>query len=253
MTRLAGSHALITGGGTGIGAAIARRLSNDGARVTLVGRRKAPLDTVAGETGGHAITADVTEPDEVEEAFALARERHGPLSILVNNAGAAPSAPFAKISAGDWRRTMAVNCDALFACCQAALPDLLTAKHGRIVTIASTAGLKGYAYTAPYVASKHAAVGLMRALAAEFARSNLTANAVCPGFTDTAIAEEAAERISETTGRSDADARSALARFNPQNRLIAPEEIAEAVLFLCLPQAQGITGRALPVDGGEIA
>jgi NAD(P)-dependent dehydrogenase (short-subunit alcohol dehydrogenase family) len=252
MTCLAGSHALVTGGGTGIGAAIARRLASEGARVTLVGRRKEPLDEVAREIGGYAVTADVTEREQVERAFAEARERHGPLSILVNNAGVAPSASFAKLSAEEWRRTMAVNCDALFACCQAALPDLLKAEHGRIVTVASTAGLKGYAYTAPYVASKHAAVGLMRALAAEFARSNLTANAVCPGFTDTGIVGEAAERIREATGRSDSEARSALARFNPQNRFIAPEEVAEAVLFLCLPQAQGITGHALTIDGGEV-
>jgi NAD(P)-dependent dehydrogenase (short-subunit alcohol dehydrogenase family) len=253
MTRLAGQHALITGGGTGIGAAIARRLAAEGANVTLVGRRQEPLQAVAREIGGFALAADVTDRDALERAFAEAREHSGPLSILINNAGVAPSSAFAEVSPEEWRRTMAVNADAVFACCQLALPDLLAAEHGRIVTVASTAGLKGYAYTAPYVASKHAAVGLMRALAAEFARTRLTANAVCPGFTDTAIVDSAAERIEVRTGRSEAEARAALARFNPQNRLVAPEEVAEAVLFLCLPESRGITGRALPVDGGEVA
>jgi len=253
MNRLAGRHALITGGGTGIGAAIARKLASEGARVTVIGRRLAKLEEIAHAVGACAIAADVTDDDQLKDAFANARERQGPISILVNNAGIAPSSPFAKVSAKEWRQVMAVNCDAVFASCQLALPDLLEAEHGRIVTIASTAGLKGYAYTAPYVASKHAVVGLMRAIAAEFVRTSLTANAVCPGFTDTAIVAEAAERICGTTGRSEADARAALVRFNPQNRLIAPEEVAEAVLFLCLPTAQGITGRALPVDGGELS
>lgn len=253
MTRLANRHALVTGGGTGIGAAIARRLAREGARVTIVGRRPEPLHAIARETGALAIPGDVTQRDDLERAFGQARAQHGPLAILVNNAGTAPSGAFAKLTANEWRHTMAVNCDALFHACQLALPDLLAADHGRIVTVASTAGLKGYAYTAPYVASKHAAVGLMRALAAEFARTSLTANAICPGFTDTAIVADAAERIQAKTGRSGADARSALAQFNPQNRLIGPEEVAEAVAFLCLPEARGVTGRALPIDGGEVA
>lgn len=254
MKRLAGRHALVTGGGTGIGAAITRRLASEGARVTLIGRNLEPLEHVAHTLPeALAIAADVTEPAQLEQAFARACEHFGPLSILVNNAGIAPSAAFAKVTSEDWRRTMAVNCDALFTCCQLALPDLLAATDGRIVTIASTAGLKGYAYTAPYVASKHAAVGLMRALAAEFAPTGLTANAVCPGFTDTNIVDEAVGRIQARTGRSEVEARGALTRFNPQNRLVAPEEVAEAVLFLCLPEARSVTGRAIPVDGGEVA
>lgn len=250
--RLKGQHALITGGGTGIGAAIARALGHEGAKLTLVGRRREKLEEVGGEPFDALVApADVTNPAEVEAAFALARDAQGPITILVNNAGAAESAPFAKVSAEAWRRTMAVNLDALFHCCRAALPDLLAAEAGRIITIASTAGLKGYAYSAPYVAAKHGAVGLTRALAAELARTKVTVNAICPGFTETDMVAAAVAGIAGKTGRSEEQARADLARFNPQGRLITPQEVAEAVLFLCLPTSGSINGRAIAVDGGE--
>ncbi len=253
--RLAGHHALVTGGGTGIGAAIARTLSAEGARLTLIGRRLEKLQETAAPIGSsdvHCATADVTDRAQVDAAFASAREAHGPISILINNAGAAGSAPFAKVTAEAWRQAMAVNLDALLHCCQAALPDLLQAQHGRIVTIASTAGLKGYAYTAPYVAAKHGAVGLTRALAAELARANLTVNAVCPGFTGTEIVADAIAKISATTGRSEEEAVADLTRFNPQGRLVTPEEVANAVLWLCLPESNSINGQSIAVAGGEV-
>ncbi|WP_129790806.1 SDR family NAD(P)-dependent oxidoreductase [Sphingosinicella sp. CPCC 101087] len=251
--RLAGHHALITGAGTGIGAAIARVLAAEGAKLTLVGRRREKLEEVgAGSPDALVAPADVTRRDEVERCFALARDAQGPVTILVNNAGAAESAPFAEVDEGLWRRLMAVNLDALLHCCQAALPDLIEAEAGRIVTIASTAGLKGYAYSAPYVAAKHGAVGLTRALAAELARTNVTVNAVCPGFTDTDILAEAIDNIRARTGRSAEQARAELERFNPQRRLISPEEVAATVAWLCLPESRSVTGQAIAVAGGEV-
>jgi len=251
--RLEGLHAVVTGGGSGIGAAIAQALASEGARLSLVGRRREALDATAATLPGACIAqADVTDRAAVDAAFASARAAHGPIAILVNNAGIAPSAPFAKVTAEAWRQTMAVNLDALFHCCQAALPDLLAAPSGRIVTVASTAGVKGYGYTAPYVASKHGAIGLMRALATEFAHTGLTANAVCPGFTDTDIVGDAIANIQAKTGRSADEARAQLTRFNPQGRLIDPAEVAEAVLWLCLPASRSVTGQAIMVAGGEV-
>lgn len=256
--RLAGQHALITGGGSGIGAAIARALAAEGAKLSMVGRRPEPLEETASQLRSNWTTevvvcpADVTVRDEVERAFALARETQGPITILVNNAGAAGSAPFGKVTEEAWRRIMAANLDAILHCTQAALPDLIEAETGRIVIIASTAGLKGYAYTVPYCAAKHGAVGLTRALAIELAKTNVTANAVCPGFTDTGMVAEAIEKIRAKTGRSEEQARAELARFNPQGRIIDPEEVASAVLWLCLPESHSVTGQAIAVAGGEV-
>lgn len=251
--RLKDVHAVVTGGGSGIGAAIARALAEEGARLTLIGRRVEPIEAVAATIpGAITIPADVTDRASIDTGFETARAAHGPIGILVNNAGIAPSAPFARMTAGTWRATMATNLDALFHCCQAALPDLLAAPAGRIVTIASTAGLKGYGYTAAYVASKHGAIGLMRALAAEFAATPLTANALCPGFTDTDIVARAIETIAGRTGRSEAKALAELTRHNPQKRLITPEEVAAAAVWLCLPASGSVTGQAIPIAGGEV-
>lgn len=250
--RLQNLHAVVTGGGTGIGAAVAQALAREGARLSILGRRREPIEHVAAEVGGAAFQADVTDRSAVDVALEGARREHGPVAILINNAGIATSAPFAWLTAADWRDTMAVNLDALLHCCQAMLPDLLAAEHGRIVTVASTAGLKGYAYTAPYVVAKHGAIGLTRALATEYARTGLTVNAVCPGFTDTAIVADAARAIAERTGRTEKEARTELARFNPQGRLVESDEVAEAVVWLCLPSSRSITGQAIAVAGGEV-
>ena len=237
--RLDGHHAFITGGGTGIGAAIARALAAEGARLTLVGRRREPLEAVAAEIGGAVATADVTVPSEVEAVFAIAREANGPVSILVNNAGAAAGVPFAKVSETLWRDMLAVNLDGTFHCCQAALGDLLAAEAGRIVTVASMAGLHGFAYAAPYIAAKHGAVGLARALAAEYAKTRLTVNAVCPGFVDSEMTAGSVANITAKTGRSEDEARLELARLNPSGRLIRPEEVAAVVVDLILSSRNG--------------
>jgi len=238
--RLQGHHAIVTGGGTGIGAAIARALGAEGAKLTLVGRRREPLEQVcAGDFDALVAPADVTVREEVDRAFALAREAQGPITILVNNAGAATGMPFAKVTPELWREMLAVNLDGMFHCCQAALPDLLAAPAGRIVTIASMAGLHGFAYASPYIAAKHGAVGLTRALAAEYAQSNLRVNAVCPGFVDTDMTVQSISNIKAKTGRSEDDARAELARLNPSGRLISPEEVAAAVLDLVVSERNG--------------
>ncbi|MEA3030231.1 MAG: hypothetical protein QOG13_1556 [Sphingomonadales bacterium] len=230
--RLAGRHALVTGGGTGIGAAIAAALEAEGARVSRLGRRLEKL-------GPNGFAADVTDRGQVEAALAAAREASGPISILVNNAGAAHGVPFAKVTPALWREMLAVNLDGVFHCCQAALADLLAAEAGRIVTIASMAGLHGFAYASPYIAAKHGAVGLTRALAAEYAATNLRVNAVCPGFVDTDMTVESVANIQAKTGRSEEDARAELERLNPSGRLIAPQEVADEVVALILSTRNG--------------
>jgi len=230
--RLVGQHAIVTGGGTGIGAAIAAALEAEGAAVSRIGRKPDRL-------GANGFAADVTDRAQVDAAFAAARAARGPISILVNNAGAAAGMPFARVTDALWREMLAVNLDGVFHCCQAALDDLLAAESGRIVTIASMAGLHGFAYASPYIAAKHGAVGLTRALAAEYAGTNLRVNAVCPGFVDSDMTAQSIANISGKTGRSPDQARAELARLNPSGRLIAPEEVASAALGLILSERNG--------------
>jgi len=251
---LAGRHAIVTGGGSGIGAATAAELARLGARLTLIGRREAPLAETCAELsrlhgGKHSYeVADVTTPEAVTAAF----ERAGPASILVNNAGAAESAPFLKTDLALLERMMSVNLNAAFLCAQAVLPAMLEARHGAIVNVASTAGVTGYAYVAAYCAAKHALVGMTRALAREVAAKGIVVNAVCPGYTDTDLVARAVDNITAKTGRAADDARADLASSNPMGRLVTPAEVAATVAFLCSPGAASITGQAIVIAGGEI-
>ncbi len=249
----AAPHAVITGAGSGIGAAAAEALSAQGARLTLIGRDMEKLRrTAASIDGAFCAKADISNGGQVQLALRQARERHGPIDILVNNAGIAPSAPFLKVDDAQWRRTLAVNLDGPFFCARDALPDMLAAGWGRIVNVASTAGLKGYAYVSAYCASKHALVGLTRALAQEVARQGVTVNAVCPGFTDTEIAKQSVSRIVDATALAADQALSALTAHNPQARLIAPAEAAAAIAWLCTQAASAVNGATISVSGGEI-
>ncbi len=251
---LAGKHAVVTGGGRGIGAAIAAELAQAGARLTLLGRNRSSLEARAQQMNAdvHIETCDVTSPDEVQRAFGAAQEALGPITILVNNAGQAESQPFAKTELGLWQRMLAVNLTGTFLCTHAALPGMLEAGWGRIVNIASTAGLKGYPYVSAYCAAKHGVVGLTRSLALELARKNISVNAVCPGFTETELLGASLANIVQKTGRTPEEARSELARSNPQGRLVEPAEVAQAVLWLCLPGSAALTGQAIAVAGGEV-
>lgn len=250
---LGGKHVLITGGGTGIGAAIARALSNEGAKLSLAGRRQAPLDAMASELPRTAaIVADITSEADCAAMVDSANAAHGPVDIVIANAGAASSAPAAKIDLKAWQAAIDVNLTGAFLTVSAALADVTRAPGGRIVFIASTAGLKGYPYVAAYVAAKHGVVGLMKALSIELASKGVTVNAVCPGFTDTPLLDAAATKISAKTGRSADDSRAALARDNVHGRLIRPEEVAATVLWLCSPAASSINGQAIAVTGGPL-
>jgi NAD(P)-dependent dehydrogenase (short-subunit alcohol dehydrogenase family) len=251
MGILDGRHALITGGGTGIGAAIARALAGESAAVSLIGRRRDTLDEVAKSLPkAAAIAADITKQADCEVMVAVARKAFGPIDIVIANAGVAESAPAAKISADHWQRMIGVNLTGAFLTVQAALADV-TRKDGgkgrRIVFTASTAGLKGYPYVAAYCAAKHGVVGLTRALATEL--TGVTVNAICPGFTDTPLLDASAAAISAKTGRSRDDARAALAKDNASGRLITPEEVATKVLWLCSPAAEAVNGQAIPIGG----
>jgi NAD(P)-dependent dehydrogenase (short-subunit alcohol dehydrogenase family) len=240
--------ALVTGGAKGIGLAIARRLAADGLAVSLIGRDTAALEQAAGELGARFAVADVTDATALREAIVSL----GPCDILVNNAGAAISKPFAKHTLDDFQAMLAVNLLSAVAACQAVLPSMRARQFGRIVNIASTAGLKGYAYVTAYVAAKHALVGFTRALALETVQDGITVNAVCPGFTDTDMVARAVATITAAGGRSPEAARHALASANPAGRLVRPEEVAEAVAFLCQRDAGAMTGQAIAVACGEV-
>ncbi|MES0001382.1 SDR family oxidoreductase [Mesorhizobium sp. M0051] len=249
---IAGKHALVTGGGSGVGRAIALALAGAGIDVTICGRREAELAKVASENGRiFGIAGDVTNEAAMASLYERAQGARGPFDIVVANAGMAGSTPAHKTTLDDWQRTLDVNLTGAFLTVKPALAGMAARKAGRIVFIASTAGLKGYAYVAPYVAAKHGVIGLMRALAAETAKSGVTVNAVCPGFVETEMLEESIQRIIDKTGRSVEQARSGLASTNPQGRFIQPQEVAAAVLWLCGDAAQSITGQAISISGGE--
>lgn len=249
---LAGKHALVTGGSRGIGAAIARALIAQGASVTITGRDEQRLARAAQECGATFVVCDVTDETGVNGAFESATKSFGRVDILVNNAGQAASAPFVKTDAELLNRMLAVNLYGTFYFTQSALPAMLAAGWGRVVNVASTAGLVGYSYVSAYCAAKHAVVGLTRALAAEVATKGVTVNAVCPGYTDTDMMHESVEKIIAKTGKTKEAVVAELISRNPQKRVVLPEEAANAVVWLCLPGSKSINGQAIAVAGGEV-
>jgi NAD(P)-dependent dehydrogenase (short-subunit alcohol dehydrogenase family) len=246
---------LVTGAGTGIGEAVSRQLHTDGYRVSLVGRRPEPLAALSASLGEntYAITGDVTDRSSISSAFTSARERFGSIEILVNSAGMAPTAPFHRVDFADWQRTMDVNVNGVFHCSQIALEDMLGAGWGRIINIASVASLRGFPYVSGYCASKHAVLGMTRAVALEVATQGVTVNAICPGYVDTDIVRTAISEIVAKTGRTEEDAMRHFTESNPQGRLVEASEVASAVSWLCSDGAVSVTGQAVAIDGGGTA
>jgi len=241
--------ALVTGGARGIGAAIARRLAREGARVAILDRDRS---SVAGEIGALDVACDLTNAASIEAALARVKREAGPPAILVQNAGIGESAAFAKTTDDIWERALALNVTAAFRVARAVVPDMIAAKWGRVVHVASIAGLIGQAYVSAYCASKHALVGLTRAMAIELAKTGVTVNAVCPGFVDTEMTQKTIANIVAKTKRTPEEARASLEEMNPQKRLVEPDEVANLVAMLCTDEARSINGQAIPIDGGQV-
>jgi 3-hydroxybutyrate dehydrogenase len=257
MSGLSGRTAVVTGGGRGIGEAVARRLASAGVSVLVAARTTEEVETVASsirDANGQAWSAvcDVTDERSVEALASSAADRLGRVDILINNAGVTGSSPLHRTSLEDWNRMLAVNATGSFLCTRSFLPPMVEAGWGRVVNVASVAGLHGARYIAAYAASKHAMVGLTRAASAEVAGTGVTVNAVCPGYVDTAMTDQSIARIMEKTGRTAAEARAAILKSSPLGRLIAPEEVADAVVYLCGDAASGVNGQALVIDGGAL-
>jgi NAD(P)-dependent dehydrogenase (short-subunit alcohol dehydrogenase family) len=256
--HLADSHCVVTGGSRGIGAAIASALAGLGASLTIMGRDASTLDETAALLRGAgatvlAVPCDVTDPDSVAEAFAHAARRFGPVRVLVNNAGTAESAPAGETSRAMWNRMLAVNLTGTWTCTMEVLPDMLAAGRGRIVNVASTAGLRGYKTMTAYCAAKHGVVGFTRALALETAKHGITVNAVCPGYTDTDLTDTAVANVVSALDKTPEEARAMLVRIIPRGVMTSPAEVAAAVAWLCAPESAAITGIALPIAGGEVS
>ena len=253
MNTLSGKHAVITGGGTGIGLAIAQAFKTEGATLTLMARNLDRLNQAATKLGDNVtvIECDVTDPESVTKAFEQAEHENGMVDILVNNAGAAESAPFAKTSLESWNRMLDVNLTGPFLCSQAVIHNMTEANEGRIITISSTAGLKAFHKISAYGAAKHGVIGLTRNIAFELAKTNITANCICPGFTQTDIAANAIQNIVKKTGMTAQEAESAIISTNPQGRMIKPEEIAATAVWLASDAAKSTTGQSIAISGGE--
>ncbi|CUH70866.1 D-beta-hydroxybutyrate dehydrogenase [Thalassovita autumnalis] len=247
MTDLSGKQVLITGGGTGVGADMARGFAAAGARVVIAGRRSAPMEAVAdGSDQIRPVICDVTDETSVRSMFAAA----GPCDVVIANAGAADTAPFGRTTLEQWNAMMAVNLTGVFLTLREGLNQFTG--WGRLISVASTAGLKGYGYVSAYTAAKHGVVGMTRAVAQEVAKKPVTVNALCPGFLDTEMTDRSVANIIDKTGMDEAAARKELAKHNPQKRLIQPSEVTAAALWLCGPGSEGINGQALPIAGGEL-